>query len=306
MADSAGLPRHTDRRVRLDAATTLQVLDIGPPDAPAVIYHHGTPSCRLDLPGGWAGPPPGIRLVTFDRPGYGESDNVPGRVVADAGRWSEAIADALGIGVFALMGTSGGGPHAAAAAACLRDRVTRLCVSVGLGPVGLPGFDHEAGLPAETVDELRRAQRGEAALRGFIDDLMAQEDPMGAWMEQLPPSDQEILSRPETVREEEAVNEGALGGGIEGWLEDDLAFFARDWSVDLAAVTARTLLLYGRADVLVPHTHGDAMRAAIGHGQLAKVPDGGHWMRDIEPAVLEWLTSDEDAGFDITRPVPRT
>jgi pimeloyl-ACP methyl ester carboxylesterase len=207
------------------------------------------------------------------------------------------VADALGIGRFALMGTSGGGPHAAAAAAVLTDRVTRLCVSVGLGPFGLAGFDWEAGMPAETVEEIRCAVHGEKQLRSFVDAMMAQEDPMGVWMEQLPPSDREILARPEVSREEEAVSEVAFAQGPAGWVEDDLAFFHRPWGVELADVSARTLLLYGGADAFVPHTHGDAMLAAIGHGQLVKVPGAGHWMRDVEPAVLQWLAADDEAPF---------
>ena len=79
---------------------------------------------------------------------------------------------------------------------------------------------------------------------------------------------------------------------LTGWIEDDLAFFNRSWGVDLTAITAPTLLLYGGADAFVPHAHGDAMLEAIGHGQLVKVPEGGHYMRDHEPAVLRWLVSD--------------
>ncbi|MGD9958322.1 alpha/beta fold hydrolase [Nocardioides sp.] len=297
MTDISTLPRHTELVVEVSTGDTLFVRDFGPPDAPAVIYHHGTPSSSLEIPGGWGGVPPGVRLVTFDRPGYGDSPNRPGRLVGDAGAWSAAIADALGIDRFAVMGTSGGGPHVAAAAATLGDRITRSCVSVGLGPAGLPGFDWEPGMPAETVDEMRRARTGESSLRPFIEELMGRDDPLAEWMEQLPPSDQEILGRPEVVPEEEANTERALGGGWEGWLEDDLAFFHRAWGVDLADTTAETLLLYGAADVLVPAAHGDAMRTAIGHGVVVKVPGAGHWMRDVEPAVLRWLTAGDDRPF---------
>ena len=87
--------------------------------------------------------------------------------------------------------------------------------------------------------------------------------------------------------------------GPDGWVEDDLAFFNRDWGVDLTRITADTLLLYGGADAFVPHAHGDAMRAAIGHGQLVKAPNAGHYMRDFEPAVLRWLVSEEGAPFEL-------
>jgi pimeloyl-ACP methyl ester carboxylesterase len=297
MPDLSRFPHHTELRVAIAGGDEVLVRDFGPDDAPAVIYHHDTPSCSYDLPSGWGNKPDGVRLITFDRPGYGASPHVAGRSVADAGRWSAAIADALGIDRFAVMGTSGGGPHAAAAAAVLTDRITRLCVSVGLGPVSMDGFNWEAAMPAETVDEMRCAIQGEAELRAFIDAMMKEEDPLAVWMEQLPASDKEILARPEVAAEEELITEGAIGHGPDGWVEDDLAFFNRDWGVDLSAITADTLFLYGSADVFVPHNHGDAMRRAIGHGRLVKVADGGHWMRDIEPAVLSWLAAADGTAF---------
>lgn len=299
MTDLSGFPAHTEHRVAIDGGGEILVRDFGPADAPAVIYHHGTPSCSLDLPSGWGNAPAGVRLITFDRPGYGGSPDVPGRIVADAGAWSAQIADALGLARFALMGTSGGGPHAAAAAAVLTDRIVRLCVSVGLGPVGLAGFDWEAGMPAETVAEMRCASRGEGEVRAFIDEQMRQDDPLADWMDQVPPSDREILSRPEVAHEEQTITENAIGSGPDGWVADDLAFFNREWDVDLSRITAPTLLLYGGADAFVPHGHGDAMRTAIGHGQLVKAPDAGHYMRDYEPAVLEWLVADDGAAFTL-------
>ena len=199
MTDLSRVPAHTEHRVEIDGGSHVLVRDFGPSDAPAVIYHHGTPSCSVDVPAGWGNAPAGVRIITFDRPGYGASPNVPGRAVGDAGRWSAQIADALGIDRFALMGTSGGGPHASAAAAVLTDRITRLCVSVGLGPVGLAGFDWEVGMPVETVAEMRCAIQGEKESRAFIDEQMRQEDPLADWMDQVPASDREILNRPEVA-----------------------------------------------------------------------------------------------------------
>jgi pimeloyl-ACP methyl ester carboxylesterase len=284
------LPEHTEHYVEVRPGVEVFVRDFGAPDGSPVLFHHGTPSCSAAIPGGWGNLPAGVRMISFDRPGYGRSGNEPGRQVADAARWSERIADQLGLGRFALMGTSGGGPHAAAAAALLSDRVTSVCVSVGLGPVALPGFDVAAGMVDETAEEIHHARNGDRELRRFIKGLLNKEDPLGDWMAKLPTTDAEILGRPEVQAEEKVESQEVEAGGFEGWLEDDLALFHRSWDVDLAAVTADVLLLYGEADVLVPHSHGDAYREAIGHGQLVKVPGTGHWMRDVEPSVLRWLT----------------
>lgn len=283
------LPPHTEHHVEVLPGVRVFVREYGPPDAPAVLFHHGTPSSNVALPGGWSGLPDDVRLVSFDRPGYGRSGNQPGRTVRDAAGWCTAIADALGIGRFAVTGTSGGGPHAAATAAELGDRVTRVCIDVGLGPVGHPGFDELREMVPETVEEVRRARAGYADLRHFVESLLEQEDPLGAWMDRLPPSDAEVLSRADVQVEEALEAVEVAAGGIEGWLEDDLAFFARPWGIRLGEITADVLLLYGGADVLVPPHHGAAYLDAIGHGRLVVLPGKGHWLRDSEATVLAWL-----------------
>src|SRR5215813_3435402 len=94
----------------------LRVRDAGEPDGAVVMYFHGTPSSRLDLCFGEelaAGR--GVRLVCFDRPGYGGSTPAPfglASIAADA----HAIADELDVARFATLGLSGGGPGALAAA----------------------------------------------------------------------------------------------------------------------------------------------------------------------------------------------
>lgn len=285
------LPAHREHRIAAGDGNVLHVRDYGPADGPAVLFHHGTPSCALAVPGGWRAPAAtGTRVVCIDRPGYAGSTDVAGRTVGDAARWSALVADALGIGRFAVMGASGGGPHAAAVAAALGDRVTRLCVCVGLGPVELDGFDVTAGMLEETRTEIDHARTGEAALRAFIDSLQELDEPLEAWLARLPPTDVQILARADVRVEEHAEQRDVAAGGVSGWVQDDLAMFHRPWGCRLADVSAEVLLLYGAADVLVPHTHGDAYRRAIGHGHLVKIPDAGHWMRDHEPAVLRWLS----------------
>lgn len=113
----------------------------GDPEGRPIFLLHGTPGSRL-------GPRPrsavlhrlGVQLISFDRPGYGESDRLEGRRVADAAADVLAIADAYGLDRFAVVGRSGGGPHALACAALLPDRLTRAAVLVGIAPRGAEGL----------------------------------------------------------------------------------------------------------------------------------------------------------------------
>ncbi|MER7134143.1 alpha/beta fold hydrolase, partial [Streptosporangium saharense] len=91
---------------------TLAVDEKGAPEGNPVFLLHGTPGSRV-------GPSPratvlyrlGIRLITYDRPGYGLSDRRKGRSVADVAEDMAVIADRLGIGSFSVLGRSGGAPH---------------------------------------------------------------------------------------------------------------------------------------------------------------------------------------------------
>ncbi|TLS43525.1 alpha/beta hydrolase, partial [Streptomyces montanus] len=74
-----------------------------------VVLLHGTPGCRYgSVPEKVREARPGVRFIAYDRPGYGESDRGPGRRVADAARDVAAVADALGLDRFAVLGRSGG------------------------------------------------------------------------------------------------------------------------------------------------------------------------------------------------------
>ena len=285
-------------RVKRPDGVVLAVDDRGPEEAPAVIAHHGTPSCRLDVPSGPAAADRiGVRIITFDRPGYGLSTNVPGRSVADAAATARAIADELGIERFATIGVSGGGPHALATGALLGERVTRVCVSVGLGPVDDAGFDVFAQMPRETADEIRAAREGPDVLRSFVTQFTDPSTGLDPWLNQLPPSDREVLARPSVRAVEEAVAHEWQRVSIDGWVEDSLAFFARPWGFDPAAVTQPTLLLYGAADVLVPAAHGHALSRLI----AAIHPVDRPWWRPLAPrpgsrgaSLARWRRADAE------------
>lgn len=186
------------------------------------------------------------------------------------------------------MGTSGGGPHAAATAAALPDRVTALGLIVSLGPYSEPN-DEVPGLPKDTAAEAAAARQGEASLRSFIDALGSPEESLDGWYEILPPSDREILSRHVVRSEEKRENLEWAVQGVDGWVDDDLALFSRSWGFDPAGISVPTRILYGAADVLVPAMHAEAWQRAIPHAESTAIELGGHWLRDDEPALLQEL-----------------
>ncbi|HEX2736982.1 MAG TPA: alpha/beta fold hydrolase, partial [Acidimicrobiia bacterium] len=101
----------------------------------AVVLFHGAPGSRLFRPDPAATDAAGVRLITFDRPGYGRSDRLVDRRVADAAPDVVALLDHLDIERASVVGWSGGGPFAVATAVHAAERVERLVLVSAPGPL---------------------------------------------------------------------------------------------------------------------------------------------------------------------------
>src|SRR4051812_50169961 len=88
-----GDTRHHD--VTTPDGRTLAVLEAGPADGPAIVTHHGSPPAgRFFGPELESAQARGIRLIAFDRPGFGGSAPNPGRSGPRAGPDPAASLDA--------------------------------------------------------------------------------------------------------------------------------------------------------------------------------------------------------------------
>ncbi len=269
--------------------------DAGRPGAIAVVNHHGTPGSRLDRHPDEAGllAEFGVRMISFDRAGYGESDPLPGRRVADAAADVAALAGHLGVDRFAVVGESGGGPHALACSALLGPRVLRTGVVVGVAPSDDPGFDFLAGMSPLNVAEFGAAAESEEALATYLEPFIEgfKRDPdavMDAIATELPPSDRKVFDRPEQraiARESllESVRQGARG-----WIDDDIAFVA-PWGFALADAATETRLWQGEDDVLVPRAHCVHLTERLPNARHDLIPGAGHALADHWRGILAWV-----------------
>ena len=264
----------------------LHAYDTGPtgrPDELAVLWHHGTPN---------TGPPPkpllpaaarlGVRWVGYDRPGYGRSTPRPGRDVASAAGDAAAVADALGIARFAVMGHSGGGPHALACAALLPGRVSAAAAVASVAPYDGAGLDFFAGMCASGVDALRAALAGRETKAAWEREHGDEYDP------EFTEADLAALRGPWTWLND-VVRAACAEGPPPGAVDDDLAF-ASPWGFDTAGIDVPVLLVQGQRDRVVPPGHADWLAEHVPRAELWRRPDDGHISTlGAAEAALVWL-----------------
>jgi pimeloyl-ACP methyl ester carboxylesterase len=296
-----------DHRIPTPDGRILAVDVTGAPRGLPVFLMHGTPGSRSGIkPRGILLYRLGIKLICYDRPGYGQSDRQEGRRVVDAAKDVEVIADKLGIERFAVVGRSGGGPHALAAAAMLPDRVTRAAVLVSLAPMDAPGLDWFAGMGDSNVHEYRTDDADRRALKASLTDLAdrMREDPESHVEfidKELSPYDRRVLQNV-LMRKQitdsylEAVRDSAWG-----WIDDALAF--RDkWGFDLDSVDVDVRLWHGADDQFSPTAHTHWLASQIRASTVRVEPRMGHFGAvEILPDMLTWLTAtareDNSAAF---------
>lgn len=247
--------------------------------------HHGSPACRLvfdnDVDKSYE---QGIRLISYDRPGYGGSDRLPGRLVGDCAADVQTIAEALGIDRLAVWGISGGGPHALACAALLPDLVPAVAVLASPAPWGAAGLDYFAGMGELNVDDTRLQLEDKSAARAKVEadreDMLRTDPEQFADMMRtlLGPADESVFTG-EFAEFLVTMTRVALAPGADGWWDDSEAELV-SWGFDLNAIRTPVLLWHGHQDRFVP----------VGHGQ---------WLTDHIPGVEAHL-SHEDGHLTLT------
>jgi pimeloyl-ACP methyl ester carboxylesterase len=203
----------------------------------------------------------GVRSITYDRPGYGQSDRHVGRRVADSAADVATIADALGLDRFAIGGGSSGSTHALAAAALLEARVTRAACVAPMAPYDQLGHDEwSKGQDEARVEYVRRCLEGE-------EHLVAEVAREAAQMREQAPGDTSIGEQ--------------TRNGISGWVDDELAAFA-PWGFDVANVAVPVAIYYDPDETVLPRQHGEWLARNMPHAHLVKTGALGH-RRDGDP-----------------------
>jgi pimeloyl-ACP methyl ester carboxylesterase len=285
------------RSVQAADGRTLAVEEAGDPDGIAVLMHSGTPnSRRLYRRHVEDAESRGLRLICYDRPGYGESTAQPGRTVADCASDVRDICAALDISRLLTWGISGGGPHVLACAALLPDLVVAAASLASLAPYGADGLDFFAGMGQENVDDFNLTLHGsESDIRARAAEL--RDETLAASAEELASTMQTLLTPTDAAALTGELADylaytgrDGLAPGIDGLLEDEGAF-VEPWGFDVSAITVPVLVVHGREDQFVPQNHGVWLAAQIPGAQAWLTDNDGHLtlFENRVGEVHEWL-----------------
>jgi pimeloyl-ACP methyl ester carboxylesterase len=197
-------------------------------------------------------------------PGYGRSDGEDGlRDMLDVTLHALDVMEKLDLRKPIVVGHSMGGMIAAEMAAIAHTEISRLCL---IAPAGLwldehPVVDIFTKLPYELpgllFHDVEAGRKLMTAGGGDMDD-------------------------PEFLKQFLVTNARRLGmaGKILFPIPD------RGLAQRLYRITAKTLIVWGREDALIPPVYGEAFKKAISGAKLVKIPRAGHAVGQERPAAV--------------------
>jgi pimeloyl-ACP methyl ester carboxylesterase len=290
------------QEVRDPEGRRLSVESLGDPEGKPVFLLHGTP-------GGRNGPRPrgivlyrlGIRLISYDRPGYPGSDRVFGRNVASAAEDVRLIADHFGFDRFSVVGRSGGAPHALACAAQWPDRVTSAAALGSLAPYDADGLKWTAGMTESNVRAYTYAKANRDALKAMLQEQAesvgkGSEGLLSALWSEMDDHDKEVVDDIGLRRIIANIHAEALSNNsIDGWIDDVIAL-SNPWGFEPAKITVPVKLWGGQEDVFSPIGHTYWLAERINGAEVEIERGKAHFGTvKILPRILAWVTRKANA-----------
>jgi len=268
------------RTLRLSDGRRLCYAEFGDSQGLPVLAIHGTPGSRFmfGLTDG-AARDRGLRIIAPDRPGYGHSDYRRNLSLMRSAEDFVALVDGLGVERLAVIGVSGGGPHAIATAAAIQERVALLALISPVGPI------------AECRKQIRMSRmhrliftkmgRSPQACASFFWSLRG----MVRWVpgvayralqQRVTRSDQDVLRRSEVKANLQAAIREGLRPGIKGALQD-LRLFCSPWGLPLAEIDVPAVMWQGSDDTIVPPSVAYHLAAQLPNCRLDVIQEAGHY-----------------------------
>ena len=293
--------------VALPDGRVLAYEEYGDPTGFPVLSAHGGLSSRLDAaPAHEAALAKGIRLISPDRPGIGLSTYQAGRRLVD---WPADVAQltaALGIGRFAVMGWSAGGPYAAICAAKMGDRVTAAALLSSAVPLDLYGTTRGLTVEDRALVFLTRRTPWLASALMKISIVNANNARLfRAAMRTFPPADRTVLTEWGPPDHALAFVREAVRQGTEGCVQD-YRIFGAPWGFSLEEIRVPVQIWEGADDRTGPPGYRAFLKRHIPQASVTVVPGEGHLslLAHQAPAIFAALLGgEEDTGTTARRSV---
>ncbi|MEP7740395.1 alpha/beta hydrolase [Nocardioides sp. 31GB23] len=259
----------------------LSFAEYGAPRGRAVVWMHGTPGARRQVPveARRLALEQGVRIIGVDRPGIGSSTPHVYRDLLDWTHDLEHLLDALGVEATHLVGLSGGGPYVLAAGAALPGRVHGIAVLGGVAPTVGPDAA-EGGAISLAVRLAPLLALGRVPLGVALNQLVRLARPVaGSFLDLYaavqPPGDKTLLSRPEfrAMFVDDLLN----GNRFQSTAPiSDLLLFCRDWGFAPADVRVPVRWWHGDDDHIVPLRHGRHVVDRLPDAELTVIEGESH------------------------------
>ncbi len=245
--------------------TTTSFAEWGDAGGAVVIGWPGNPGSRFGL--GWARLHAlncGVRLLVFDRPGFGRSSPDPTRTVAStARRICDAVAH-LGIESFAVLGNSSGGPYALACGSIAPGVVTSIAVIAGSGRMDEAGS--HSGMSSENDRFWALASQGPSTTTPEFEQLL-----------------RDSGENAKDLHEERVADIAEAGRQGAEHLALDAHVITARWDFDEGDVNVPVDLWHGATDEDIPMEQARRLATRLPRATLHVWPRHGH---DMPPEAM--------------------
>ena len=276
----------------------LAVAEAGDPAGFPLFYAHGNPGSRLELALLDADARRhGYRLISFDRPGFGQSPYLAPYSLKDFADDTVALADLKGLARFGLIGWSSGGPPVLAVANYYLQRVVFTFSIAGYTDFSrFPDarqFMADHGLPGSKMAE-KRPLLFDLTIWGVRRaDLHRPDFYLRTAREEMPAFDKQQLEAPAHACLFMRTQQEGLRQGSDGAVQD-LKVQWQAWDYDMSKLAAPVEVVQGQVDPFVPYQFGQHLAANLPNATLHLLPEKGHLL-PFSAEFRAWLFGRADS-----------
>lgn len=249
-----------NQSITLPDGRKLAYADVGQAEGYPIIYFHGFPGSRVEAKFSHATvAEAGVRVIAVDRPGFGQSCFHAQRSINDWPKDVAALADALGLDKFSILGVSSGGVYALACAQQIPDRLLSVGIAATPAPVEAAAIRREMAFASRLGFQLANKANlaGKLVLGQVLGALIKHQTRLFIKLIGIgaPASDRKALKVPHFYDAVLASLREAYRGGHTGPFYD-LHLVSREWGFSLADIQLPIHLWHGSADSVVPLVMG--------------------------------------------------